>query len=256
MTTRPALLDLGHDVGDPRRDWVLSAEGNISSRSDERHMIIKASGCSMQSMTDDDLLVVDRLAILGLLDMPAVTDETIAQAYRDAVAPTGAATRMPSVEAILHAVIYAESDASVIAHTHPTAVNALLCSTAAHLIVEGALFPDQIVVLGRRQLLIPYTDPGVPLAAAVRGALRDFIGAHGTRPRAVYLANHGLFALADSTDDAVRITAMAVKAAQILLGALAAGGPVFLSDEHADRIEGRPDEHYRRDRLADDSGRN
>ena len=82
MTTRPALLDLGHDVGDPRRDWVLSAEGNISSRSDERHMIIKASGCSMQSMTDDDLLVVDRLTILGLLDMPVILTASSVESAR------------------------------------------------------------------------------------------------------------------------------------------------------------------------------
>ena len=38
---------------------------------------------------------------------------------------------MPSVEAILHAVLYEDTDAQVIAHTHPTAINALLLLDAA-----------------------------------------------------------------------------------------------------------------------------
>ena len=52
---------------------------------------------------------------------------------------------------------------------------------------------------------------------------------------------------------AVPNTKMAVKAAEILLGALAAGGPIFLSDEDVAHIDGRLDEHYRRQVLA---GRN
>jgi rhamnose utilization protein RhaD (predicted bifunctional aldolase and dehydrogenase) len=256
MTSREELLRLGHQIGEPAREWALMAEGNISARVDDTVMLVKASGCSMRTMVDDDLLTVDRRRVLSLLDVADVTDDVTAQAYRDCVVDSGPGGRMPSVEAILHAVIYEETDAAVVAHTHPTAVNAILCSQSAQLIVAGSLFPDQIVVLGRRQLLVPYTDPGVPLAAAVRAELRAFSAANGVAPRAVYLQNHGLFALAGSPDEALQVTSMAVKVAQILLGAITAGGPVFLSDEHVDRIDRRPDEHYRRARLAHDSGRN
>jgi len=163
---------------------------------------------------------------------------------------------MPSVEAILHAVVYAETRADVVAHTHPVAVNAILCSASPGLLVEGALFPDQIVVLGRRPLLVPYTDPGVPLARAVRDALRAHVAEHAAEPRAIYLANHGLFALAGTTSEADLITAMAAKVARVLLGTMAAGGPAFLPEQHVDRIDRRPDEQYRRAVLARDPGGN
>ena len=43
-------------------------------------------------------------------------------------------------------------------------VNALLCSDRAEVLAGPPIFPDQVVVIGRRALLIPYSDPGVVLA--------------------------------------------------------------------------------------------
>lgn len=254
-TPRLELLRLCNALGEPGRDLVLSAEGNVSSRVDGQadeslRMIIKASGCSLATMTEDDLLLVDRRVISPLLDLADLTDGDTAAAYRASVVDGGAHPRMPSVEAILHAVIYDETGAHVIAHTHPTAVNAILCSQHPELLVGGALFPDMIVVLGRRQLLLPYVDPGVPLARAVRDAIRAFVAEEGTSPRVIYLANHGLFVLAASPDEALQITSMVVKVARIIAGSLAAGGPRFLDPANVDRIEKRPDEQYRRSLLT------
>jgi rhamnose utilization protein RhaD (predicted bifunctional aldolase and dehydrogenase) len=253
MSDREGLLALCHEIGEPARELVLGAEGNVSARVGDSQMLIKASGCSMRTMTEADLLVVDRPSLLALLDREQVTDEHTAQVYRQAVVSDGATQQMPSVEAILHAVIYAESGAAVIAHTHPVAVNAILCSASPGLLVDGSLFPDQIVVLGRRQVLIPYTDPGVPLARAVQGALRANGEGGGRAPRVIYLANHGIFVLADSPSEAILITEMAVKVARILLATMSAGGPAFLPEHHVDRIAGRPDEQYRRAVLARDA---
>jgi rhamnose utilization protein RhaD (predicted bifunctional aldolase and dehydrogenase) len=254
MTTREDLQALGRRLGDPQRDLVLLAEGNISARLDGDLMLVKASGCSMGTMVDGDLLTVDRSVVVALLDHEEVTDEMTAQAYLASVVSPPPSPRRPSVEAILHAVIYGDTDARVIAHTHPTAINSILCSVSPEMLVQGSLFPDQVVVMGRHQLLVPYTDPGVPLARAVRAALRAFIVQHGTAPRAIYLVNHGLFVLASSTEQADQITDMAVKVARIMLGTLSSGGPRFLSDEHVDRIDRRPDEHYRRSVLSLDAG--
>ena len=254
-TARLELLRLCNALGEPARDLVSSAEGNVSSRNDDpeggtSQMIIKASGCSLATMIDGDLLLVDRTVISPLLNQDDVTDDITAAAYRASVVDGGTSPRMPSVEAILHAVLYDETHVQVVAHTHPTAVNAILCSTSPELLVGGALFPDMIVVLGRRQLLLPYIDPGVPLARAVRDAVRGFIAEEGTVPRVIYLANHGLFVLASSPDEALQITTMVVKVARIITGSLTAGGPAFLPIHHVDRIENRPDEQYRRGLLA------
>lgn len=246
---REGLLDLCHALGDPARDLVLSAEGNVSLRTDAEGMLIKASGCSLRTMTADDLVDVDRTTLLTLLDDP-VDDARTAATYRAAV--RAATERAPSVEAILHAVLYDLTPARVIAHTHPTAVNALACSSRADLLVQGSLFPDAVVVLGRRQVLVPYTDPGVPLARAVRDAVVEATAQEGVPPRVVYLANHGLFVVAGSAAEALQLTEMATKNARILQGTLAAGGPRFLGAEHVDRIDRRPDEAYRRRAMGVD----
>ena len=47
----------------------------------------------------------------------------------------------------------------------------------------------------------------------------------------------------------LQITAMAVKASRVLAGALAVGGTNPLAERAADRIDARPDEHYRRAAL-------
>lgn len=243
MVDRSALLALCHELGDPRRDLVVAAEGNVSARVDDTTMAIKASGCSLSSMGPDDLVDVDRPTLLALLGS-VPTDEQTLVAYRSSLRSD--TTRLPSVEAIVHSVLYEVTSANVIAHTHPTAVNSLTCSVNAHLLVDSPLFPDAVVMLGRRQVLVPYTDPGVPLAEAVRDAVLAFTESEGAAPTVVYLANHGVFVLAESPRQALQVTEMCAKNARILLGAIAAGGPVFLTDASADRIEGRPDEHHRR----------
>lgn len=246
MNERDALLDLCHALGEPHRDLVLSAEGNVSMRLDDHSMAIKASGCALATMNDDDLVDVEIPTILTLLDGESSDDRT-KSTYRASLRSQTA--KIPSVEAILHAVLYEITPAQVIGHTHPTAVNMLTCSSNARLLVEGSLYPDAIVMLGRRQVLIPYTDPGVPLALAVREAVTTFMAQEGVAPKIIYLENHGLFVVSDSPRDVLQLTEMAVKNARILHGSLAAGGPRFLHPDQVNRIDQRPDEAYRRKAL-------
>jgi hypothetical protein len=66
----------------------------------------------------------------------------------------------------------------------------------------------------------------------------------------VLLLSHGLFALGCSGPEAAAITAMAVKAARVRAGALAAGKLRFLPDGEAERLYDREDERARRQRLV------
>jgi rhamnose utilization protein RhaD (predicted bifunctional aldolase and dehydrogenase) len=104
-------------------------------------------------------------------------------------------------------------------------------------------------VLGRRPLFVPYVDPGLALARRVRDDLATHVTRHGEPPKAIYLGNHGLFALGRTPEHVLQITAMAVKASRVLAGALAVGGTNPLAERAADRIDARPDEHYRRAAL-------
>ena len=157
-----------------------------------------------------------------------------------------AATARPSVETILHALALQVRGVNFVGHTHPTAVNAILCSAGAEEAIAGRLFPDEIVYCGPAPVYVPYTDPGLPLARAVSAGIHRHLDEHGLPPKVVLMQNHGLIALGKTATEVVNITAMYVKAARVLLGTYALGGPHFMSQAAATRIHTRPDELYRR----------
>ncbi|MBM3669655.1 MAG: class II aldolase/adducin family protein [Actinobacteria bacterium] len=254
MTDLASLIATSRVAGEPGRHLAIAAEGNISLRASDDSMWIKASGCSLATLGDDDVLLVDRAPIRALLDDPTADDAAVTAAYASCVIE-GQSGRRPSVEALLHGVLYDTTDAACILHTHPIAVNRLLCSVAADALVAGAVFPDQIVMLGQRQLLVPYVDPGLPLAREVRTQVQHFTDEEGAPPTVVYLRNHGVFVMAPTPEQALAMTEMCVKVASVIEGALAVGGPVYLDSASSRRIETRPDEHYRRRMLDGSEGR-
>ena len=241
-----SLVELSRELGSPERDAVILAEGNTSGDIDGKTFLLKASGFSLVTATEESFVEMRTAAVLDLLDRPPRTDAELTTALLACRAADGP---RPSTEATLHALALTLGGARFVGHSHPTAVNAILCSKHARALAAGTLFPDHIVVCGRA-LLVPYVDPGVPLGVAVREGLRKHIELHGSPPKVIYLQNHGLIALGHSPSDVLQVTAMAVKVARVLLGTFAAGGPQFLADSEEARIETRPDEHYRQQLLA------
>jgi rhamnose utilization protein RhaD (predicted bifunctional aldolase and dehydrogenase) len=241
------LVELSRWLGDPDRALAILGEGNTSAVVSPGRIQVKASGASLGRSGPEDFVEVDVARALALLEKATLTDKELAAGLE---AARTAGDRRPSIEAILHALAVDTGGASFVGHTHPVAVNELLCSDRADALVAGALFPDQVVVCGRHPLLVPYADPGLPLARAVRDGLTAHMERHGVPPRVVYLRNHGLLALGRSAVDVRQITEMTVKVARVLSGALAVGEPRYLSAEQADRIDSREDEHHRQQVLA------
>jgi ribulose-5-phosphate 4-epimerase/fuculose-1-phosphate aldolase len=60
------------------------------------------------------------------------------------------------------------------------------------------------------------------------------------------MANHGPVVLGQTERDVLNTMLMLDKWAAILTGNYTLGRPRFLEDKISDRIENRPDEHYRR----------
>lgn len=247
--SRRTIAALSRELGRPDRDWAILAEGNTSMALPDGRMLVKASGVSMETASPEDFLTLGIDETLQLVDSPGGGDDEV-RALFDAAAVS---QRRPSVEALLHAVCLGLPGVDVVGHTHPIPVNALLCSPRASALTDGSLFPDQIVVLGVEQLLVPYIDPGLRLAQVVRSMLREHVAQTGASPKVIYLRNHGMFALGASDREVLQITEMAVKVARVILGALAAGGPVYLEPEHVARIDTRPDELLRRTVLSRDA---
>jgi rhamnose utilization protein RhaD (predicted bifunctional aldolase and dehydrogenase) len=241
-STTHALVELSRRLGSPDHHFAILAEGNTSARLSDETFLLKASGFSLSDAGAHSFVEMRTTAVLELLDQPLFGDDELAGMLAEC--RVGGGPR-PSVEAALHALALTLGGAGFVGHTHPTAVNSVLCSESASVLSDGMLFPDEVVVCGAHPLFVPWVDPGIPLARDVRDRLRLHIETYGEAPKVVYLQNHGLIALGRTAGEVLQITSMAEKTAQIMLGALAAGGPHYLAAKDASRIETRPDELYR-----------
>lgn len=243
------LVGMSRNLAEPGNDYVILAEGNTSARADADTFWVKASGAQMRSIGPEGFVRVAFDRVAGLVDGPDLSDEAIRQALQAAkVDPT--TPGHPSVETVLHALCLALPGVNFVGHTHPTAINMVTCSLDFATALSGRLFPDEIVLCGPAAVLVPYTDPGLPLARAVQQHIAAYLDDHGEPPKTVYMQNHGFIALGSSPQQVENITAMAVKAARVLVGAYALGGPHFLSHQAVNRIHTRPDEHYRQRALG------
>jgi rhamnose utilization protein RhaD (predicted bifunctional aldolase and dehydrogenase) len=243
------LVQLSRHLGDPSRDYAILGEGNTSARAGADTFWVKASGAELGAIDAARFVEMHFDRVLALLDAGDLDDQEVkARLAASKVDP--AVQARPSVETILHAFILQLDGVNFVGHTHPTAVNAVLCSQQAKEATAGRLFPDEIVYCGPAPVFIPYTDPGVPLAARVRDEIRLYIDEFRELPKVVLMQNHGLIALGNTALEVENITAMYVKTARVILGTYTLGGPNFLSPEAVARIHTRPDEHYRRQEWA------
>ena len=154
------------------------------------------------------------------------------------------------METVFHAALLQLPGVTAVGHTHALAVNALSCSTAWPSCCTGRLFPDEAVVCGPATVTVPYMDPGVELAKAIRVAAADYVSEYGAAPKMIVMQNHGLIAIGSTPDEVDRVTAMADKAARIRLGALSVGGINELGAGTTAQLLDRPDERYRQQQLA------
>lgn len=246
------LIGLSHALGDPAADLAILGEGNTSARAPgsdgEDSFWVKASGSELASLKPTQLVRVSFAKCRALIDGPQLTDEQVKDGLLDAVIEGGEGVR-PSVETVLHATLLELPGVNFVGHTHPTAINALTCSDRFGEALTQRLFPDQVVVCGPSAVLIPYVDPGLPLARAVRDAAKEYLERWNEPPRTVFMQNHGFIALGRSAKQVLQISRMAVKSARILSGAFAAGTPQYMTAKQVARIGGRDDEHYRQRML-------
>jgi len=244
-----ALVDMSHYVGDPSRGYAILGEGNTSARIDADSMYIKASGTTLAAMKPSDFLAVSISKVTGILDDPNATDDDVRENLRASLLNPGE-KRMPSVETVMHALLYTYPEYNFIAHTHPVACNGLLCSINAKEAMLCRLCPDHIVVMGRTSVFVPYVDPGLALAREVRARVQAFIHTENEPPKAIAMENHGIFALGPTAKTVTNITDMAEKMAHVLLGGYSAGGPKFMTERDINRIATRPDEAYRQKAIG------
>ncbi len=197
--------------------YVVGAEGNVSGRLSRNEFLIKASGECFSSVDENSFVACD---LSG--------------------AKMCNGTKIPSIEAPIHAWLYDNFDVNFIAHTHPVNVLKILCSDEIDKFSKIRLFPDQVVFNGSTSYVVDYDTPGVELLEKMKLALKDV-----DFPRLILLQNHGIFVMGRTIRDCVVGTQICEKSAEIYLGAKLLGLRA-LSDENISQIDNNKIENYRR----------
>jgi len=244
------LVALSRSLGDPSRDLVILGEGNTSAKMDETYFYVKGSGKELRIATENDFVAISFPMVLSAYEHDHLDDQEVRSLLIKAKKDPSTKT-MPSLETFLHAYLLSLPDIRFVGHTHPTAVNTILCSKKSSDVVKGNLFPEEIVFCGPVPCYVEYADPGISLAQKLRHRVKEFIDKQKMPPKVILMENHGLIACGRTIQEVEMSTLMYVKVARVLLGTFGLGGPRFLSPEQVDRIQTRPDELYRRKLLAE-----
>ena len=241
------LLTLSHEFGREDRGLAILGEGNTSARLSDETFAVKASGTCLGNLKAEDTVECRFSALLPLLEKKSLTDKEIDDALL--ASRVNPKAKKPSVEAVFHAWLLTLPGINFIGHAHAKAVNQILCSPRAKDFACHRMFPDEIVCCSVASVLVPYTDPGLKLAQAIRQETKAFIKKVGHQPRVILMQNHGAITLGASWQAVLSAMLMAEKAAKVFVGAAVLGGPVFFSKANVERIAGRPDEAYRQRAL-------
>jgi rhamnose utilization protein RhaD (predicted bifunctional aldolase and dehydrogenase) len=175
--------------GDP--SFVIAGGGNTSYKNDEK-IWIKASGISLATIDENGFVSLSREMLRNISTKHYSADpllrenEVKADLHEAIVSPK---SLRPSVETSLHDLI----SYRYVVHTHPTIVNALMCSLTAEESCK-ALF-------GEKVLFVPYTDPGYILFKVVAQGIKEFSDKNSVQPKIIFLENHGVFVGADTTEE-------------------------------------------------------
>jgi len=170
------------------KSFVIAGGGNTSFK-DDNHIWIKASGAALETIDENGFVCLSRakLKIVSskIYSQDAAQREAEVKAdLANAIVSVG--NNRPSVETSMHEII----NYPFVVHTHPTLVNAVMCSNNA----DTAC----LELFGEQSLFIPYTDPGYILFKKVETEIARFTAKFRTAPKIIFLENHGVFVAADS----------------------------------------------------------
>jgi rhamnose utilization protein RhaD (predicted bifunctional aldolase and dehydrogenase) len=242
------LIKLSKDLAKPEYQLAILGEGNTSADCEDGTFWVKASGSQLSTIDKIGFSRVNGKLVMALMNDNQLGDSGIAEGLKNSL--INKKMSKPSIETFLHALCIYEGGVKWVGHTHPISVMSILCSKEGARPFMRHIYPDEIVGCGETPLIVPYLDPGLTLARGVRHELRGFMDKFGYAPKLILMENHGMVALGQTPKEVISISLTADKWARTLLGTFKLGGPSFLSEQQARRIESSPDEAYRRKRIS------
>jgi rhamnose utilization protein RhaD (predicted bifunctional aldolase and dehydrogenase) len=184
------LIEISRFYGNDN-EFVIAGGGNTSYKN-ETTIYVKASGTSLGTIDENGFAVLDRKK-LGEITTKEYSSETVLreeQVKTDLLASrVDVNSKMrPSVETSLHDCMPYQ----FVIHTHPTFVNALMCSQNAEKLTKEWF---------KEALYVPYTDPGYILFKRVDDAVKAFRKEYGYDTKIIFIQNHGVFVAADTIEE-------------------------------------------------------
>jgi ribulose-5-phosphate 4-epimerase/fuculose-1-phosphate aldolase len=216
------VLKLAREIA----NYTICGEGNVSVRVDQNTFLIKASGTSLHTLSEEDLTLCN------------INGEQIELSHKK-----------PSIETSFHAwIMKTFPDINFIAHTHPPHTTKVLCTEPSILydFAEHRWFPDQIVRNGIKSCVVPYAPPGEAILKLVEKHVTKFVDKEGYFPKLILLQNHGIISASSSMKDCAASSLMCEKSAEIFVGAHNLGGVHFLTPQQVADVDTCPNENYRR----------
>lgn len=208
------LIEISRFYGSGK-DYVVAGGGNTSFK-DENYLWIKASGFSLETLSVEGLVKLDRkkLEIISgkkYSDDPLAREEEVKNDLDKAVEKEFSDKR-PSVETSLHNLI----SYSFVVHLHPALINGVLCSRKAESIVKESF--------GDEALFVSYTDPGYTLFRRLEVEISAFRSNKKRDPHIIFIENHGVFVGADTTVEIRKIYEEIIRIFSALVQPLPEGG--------------------------------
>ncbi len=248
MSKTLELVRLSRELGREDRQFTILGEGNTSVDLGNGTFLVKSSGSSLATMEEADLSLVSHGKIDEMLARESITEQEIEDGLVSSLVDPS--HKKPSMEAFLHSLCLRQPGVNWVGHTHTVSVVSILASKYGAEPFRKHVFPDAVVVCGKEVVSVAYLDPGLELAKAVGQRLSDYLTRHGKPPKVILMENHGPVALGASSREVLNIMLMLDKWARVLLGTLSIGGPAYMADDDAEKIDRRLDEAYRRKQLG------
>lgn len=183
------LIEISRSYGS-KKEYVIAGGGNTSFKTTDK-LWVKASGFALATIGEEGFAVMDRkkLAVISEKKYSSDPFERERQIKDDLAEATITKDKRPSVETSFHDAI----NYKFVVHLHPTAVNGIMCSNNAEILVKP--------VFGDEAIYIPYIDPGYILFKAVEAKIIAFRAEKGYDPKVILLQNHGIFVSGDTTEE-------------------------------------------------------
>ncbi|SRR5581483_3314189 len=226
------FIALAQTLGAHPARLAIWNEGALARRVSDARFIVTRRGANLAKLEPADIVHLDleKMSALSASDTSAAA-ETIAEAKLNPNSPE------PCADAALFAYLLGLENIRFVAHLHPIVVDQILASPRARQFADRRVMPNEILACGSAALLVPYSDPGLPLAKEVRRKMLLYLDRYKHIPQIIFVHNNGMFVPAANADDILKTVELSLKYAEIFVGASMLGGPVFLTPQNVTHIE-------------------